>query len=204
MMTNLENTRSRQREPAHGRAHMAVRGRLHIAGVLIALMMTVALLPLMHDAYADSSTPGALEQEVQDLRREVLALNRDLFMLEEELLFPASTQVSVFVSMDVGEFFALDAVTLRLNGRAVAHHVYTNREVQALIKGGVQRLYLGNLRAGEHELIAVFTGLGPRDREYRRAATLRFEKGLDAKFVELSISDRASRLQPEFVIREWE
>jgi hypothetical protein len=82
--------------------------------------------------------------------------------------------------------------------------VYSEREIDALIKGGVQRLYLGNLRAGEHELVAVFTGLGPRDREYRRAATLRFEKGLDAKFVELSISDRASRLQPEFVIREWE
>jgi hypothetical protein len=46
-----------------------------------------------------------LDQDVQTLKKEVLDLNRDLFLLEEELLFPANSQVAFFISMDVGEYF---------------------------------------------------------------------------------------------------
>jgi len=145
-----------------------------------------------------------LDQEVQGLKDEVLDLNRELFMLEEELLFPANTQVAVFVSMDVGEFFALDSVQLTLDGKPVSKYLYTEREAGALYRGGVHRLYLGNLKAGDHELVAIFTGEGPHERDYRRGATLNFSKGIGAKFVELAISDRASKQQPEFMVREWE
>ena len=146
----------------------------------------------------------ALDQDVQGLKDEVLDLNRELFMLEEELLFPANTQVAVFVSMDVGEYFALDSVQLTLDGKPVSKYLYTERESTALLRGGVHRLYLGNLKAGEHELVAIFTGQGPHERDYRRGATLKFDKGIGAKFVELAISDRASKQQPEFMVREWE
>ncbi len=147
---------------------------------------------------------AAIDRDVESLKQEVLALNRDLFLLEEELLFPANTQVAVFVSMDVGEFFALDAVSLRLNGREVANYLYTEREVEALLRGGVHRLYMGNVRSGDHELVAVFTGIGPHGREYRRGAELTFSKGIGPKYVELRISDVERRLQPEFVVRKWE
>ncbi|HEY8539821.1 MAG TPA: hypothetical protein VIL28_13210 [Steroidobacteraceae bacterium] len=146
----------------------------------------------------------SLDQEVQALKKEVLDLNRELFVLEEELLFPANTQVAIFVSMDVGEFFALDSVTIRLDNKEVANYLYTPREAEALLKGGVHRVYIGNLRAGEHELIAIFTGQGPNARDYRRGATVKLEKGVGAKYVELKISDRASRAQPEFVVKQWE
>jgi hypothetical protein len=76
--------------------------------------------------------------------------------------------------------------------------------VQALREGGVQRLYVGNLRAGEHELVAFFNGKGPHDRDYRRGATHNFEKGLGTKYVELRIEDRQSNQQPEFAVKEWE
>lgn len=145
-----------------------------------------------------------LDEDVQDLKKQVLDLNRDLFLLEEELLFPANTQVAIFVSMDVGEFFGLDSVELKLDGKDVTNYLYTAREVDALIQGGVQRLYVGNLKAGEHELVAVFTGEGPHTRDYRRGASLKFEKGIGPKYIELTISDRESRLQPEFVVKEWE
>ncbi len=147
---------------------------------------------------------STIDRDVEALKQEVLALNRDLFLLEEELLFPANTQVAVFVSMDVGEFFALDAVSLRLNGREVANYLYTEREVEALLRGGVHRLYMGNVRAGEHELVAVFTGIGPHGREYRRGAELSIAKGIGPKYVELRISDVERRLQPEFIVRKWE
>jgi hypothetical protein len=147
---------------------------------------------------------SALDAEVQALRREVVDLNRDLFMLEEDLLFPASTQVAVFVSMDVGTFFALDSVQLKVDDKEVANYLYTDREQKALVRGGVQRLWLGNLKAGEHEVTAFFTGQGPHQRDYKRGTTLKVEKGVGAKYVELKISDRLTKLQPEFVVRVWE
>jgi hypothetical protein len=145
-----------------------------------------------------------LDQDVQGLKKEVLDLNRELFVLEEELLFPANTQVAVFISMDVGEFFALDSVTIKIDNNEVANYLYTEREVQALLRGGVHRVYLGNLKTGEHEVLALFTGQGPNARDYRRGATIKLEKGVGAKYLELKISDRAAKAQPDFVIKEWE
>ena len=146
----------------------------------------------------------SLDENVQDLKKEVLDLNRDLFLLEEELLFPANSQVAFFISMDVGEYFDLDSISLKIDGKEVSNYLYTQREVDALIRGGVHRLHLGNLKVGDHELIAVFTGKGPHARNYRRGATLTLNKGIGAKYVELQITDRVRKQQPEFEIREWE
>ena len=146
----------------------------------------------------------SLDADIQDMKQLLLELNRDLFLLEEELLFPANTQVAVFVSMDVGDFFDLDSVQIKLDNKDVSNYLYTEREVGALIRGGVHQIFLGNLRAGEHELVAIFTGAGPHSRDYRRGATLTFEKGIGPKYIELTISDRQQALQPEFVVREWE
>jgi hypothetical protein len=176
-----------------------------IACVLCALFSLPGFAQeLSSDASSNAEDFKSLDQEVQSLKKEVLDLNRELFVLEEELLFPANTQVAVFVSMDVGEFFALDSVTLKLDNKEVANYLYTEREAQALLKGGVHRVYIGNLKAGEHELIALFTGQGPNVRDYRRGATIKLEKGVGAKYIELKISDRASKAQPEFVVKEWE
>ena len=146
----------------------------------------------------------SLDKDVQDLKKEVLDLNRDLFLLEEELLFPANSQVAFFVSMDVGEYFELDSVQLKINGKEVANYLYTEREAGSLVRGGVHRLHMANLKTGDHELIAIFTGSGPHTRDYRRGATLNFSKGIGAKYVELEITDRVPKQQPEFVIKEWE
>jgi hypothetical protein len=145
-----------------------------------------------------------LDQEVQSLKKDVVDLNRDLFVLEEELLFPANTQVAVFLSMDVGDFFALDSVELKIDQKEVINYLYTPREVEALLRGGVHRLYLGNLKVGKHELVAFFSGKGPNDRDYKRGASLSFEKGIGAKYLELKINDRQRKQQPEFEIKDWE
>jgi hypothetical protein len=146
----------------------------------------------------------ALDETVQDLKKDVVDLNRELFMLEEELLFPANTQVAVFVSMDIGEFFALDSLTLKIDNKEVANYLYTPREAEALLRGGVHRVYLGNLKVGEHQLVAFFNGKGPHERDYKRGANLKFEKGVGAKYLELKITDRQRRGQPEFAIKDWE
>jgi hypothetical protein len=160
--------------------------------------------PAAAAAPADAAGTRALDQQIQDLKKDVIDLNRDLFVLEEELLFPANTQVAVFVSMDVGDFFALDSISLKIDNREVGNYLYTPREVGALIKSSVQRLYVGNLKAGGHELVALFNGKGPNDRYYRRGANLKFEKGVGAKYLELKITDHARAQQPEFEIKDWE
>jgi hypothetical protein len=153
---------------------------------------------------ASSGEFKTLDQEVQGVKKDVIDLNKDLFVLEEELLFPANTQVAVYVSMDVGTFFALDSVTVKIDNKEVKNYLYTAREADALLKGGVQQIYLGNLKVGKHELVAFFTGKGPVERGYRRGATVNFDKGVGAKYLELKITDKVVKHQPEFQIKDWE
>jgi len=155
-------------------------------------------------AAAPAAPAAGLDARIQDLKGEVIRLNRDLLVLEEELLFPAGTQLAVFLSMDVGKLFALDSVQLKLDDKVVANYLYTPREIEALHRGGVQRLYLGNLRAGEHSLVAFFTGKGPHERDYKRGATLKIDKGTDPKYIELQIKDSLGKLQPEFDVKVWQ
>lgn len=162
---------------------------------------TDAAAPAADAAGADFKS---LDGEVQGLKKEVLDLNRDLFLLEEELLFPANTQVAVFLSMDVGTFFELDSVQIKLDDKEVTNYLYTEREVEALNRGGVHRIHLGNLKVGKHELVAFFTGKGPHERDYKRGATLKIDKGTDAKYIELQIRDAMGRLQPEFDVKVWQ
>jgi hypothetical protein len=153
---------------------------------------------------ASAPLAATLDGRIQDVKSDVIKLNRDLLVLEEELLFPANTQVALFVSMDVGKLFELDSVQVKLDDKVVAAYLYTPLEVQALHRGGVQRVWLGNLRTGEHELVAFFTGKGPHDRDYKRGATVKFEKGTEAKYIELKIQDSMGKLQPEFDVKLWQ
>ena len=150
------------------------------------------------------NSAAPLSEKVEDLKKAAMELNRDLIILEEELLFPASTQVVVFLSMDVGEFFKLDSVKVSINDKVVASHLYTKRQNHALFKGGIQRLYMGNLKNGEHEVTAIFTGMGPDNREYKRGATTIVDKEDDTKMIELMIRDSTKNMQPEFEFKEWE
>ena len=155
-------------------------------------------------AAAPSPAAAGLDERVQQAKSDVIKLNRDLLVLEEELLFPASTQVALFVSMDVGKLFELDSVQIKLDDKLVSNHLYTPLEVEALHRGGVQRLYLGNLKSGTHEIVAFFTGKGPHERDYKRGATIKFDKGTGAGYVELRIKDSLGKLQPEFDVKVWQ
>ena len=160
-----------------------------------------------NDAAAlDDGSPeeGSLDANIEALKKEVLSLNRDLFILEEDLLFPSNTQFSIFLSMDAGALFSLDSVQLKVDDKNIANHLYTERELAALKRGGVQRLYIGNLPSGEHEIVAIFTGIGPKGRDYRRGATIVIEKTTEPQFIEFMIADDTGKEQPQFDVRVWE
>ncbi|MFN3714854.1 MAG: hypothetical protein ACK4SX_14455 [Alcanivoracaceae bacterium] len=151
-----------------------------------------------------SVAANELDSDLAQFRKDVLDINRRLLLLEEELLFPADTQVAVFVSLDVGRYFSPDAITLKLNGKTIDGHLYTEREVQALRNGAIQKLHTTNVRNGRHTLTAFVTGEGPGGREYRRAVSLDFDKGNGRQFIQLRMEDDAVAQQPVFVFRSWQ
>ncbi len=143
-------------------------------------------------------------KDIESLKNEVIELNRDLYILEEDLLFSANTQVSVFLSLNADKFFNLDSVQLKLDNKIVSNYLYTEREVKALKKGGVQRIYIGNLTSGEHELTAFFIGKGRNNRDYKRGTSKTFKKSDYAKYIELKIFGNISKQQPDFQVKVWE
>jgi len=152
----------------------------------------------------DGSEEASLDTDIEALKKEVLSLNRDLFILEEDLLFPSNTQFSVFLSMNAGALFSLDSIQLKIDDKNIANHLYTERELAALKRGGVQRLYIGNLPSGEHEIIIIFTGVGPKGRDYRLGESVVIEKTTEPQFVEFMIADDTGKEQPQFDVRVWE
>ncbi|MDJ0776617.1 MAG: AraC family transcriptional regulator [Gammaproteobacteria bacterium] len=152
----------------------------------------------------EDEAEDSLDASIEALKKEVLSLNRDLFILEEDLLFPANTQFSVFLSMNAGALFQLDSIQLKIDDKNIANHLYTERELAALKRGGVQRLYIGNLPTGEHEVVAIFTGIGPKGRDYRRGQTITIEKTTEPQFIEFIIEDDSGKEQPQFDVRIWE
>ena len=153
-------------------------------------------------APTESVQKPAVTPEVENLKASVLNLNRDLLIVEEELLYPASNQVAIYLSMDLGQFFNLDAVKLEIDNKLVASELYTDKQINALFRGGVQRLYIGNLKTGEHEISAYFTGRGPQQ-DYKRGAKLVVNKTQAPLVLELKIMDSTAQLQPTFDIKEW-
>lgn len=178
---------------------LAFRRVLYLLGALL-------LLPVhaLAQENSDASADGSVALSVEELKKKVIRLNRDLFILEEDLLFPASTQFAVFLSLDTGEFLKLDAVKLKLDDDTVASHLYTERQLKALQRGGMQRLHIGNLKTGSHQVTVFVEGIGPDNRAYKQAATLEFEKGTGTAALEVLIRDRSSDYQPEVAIVEWE
>lgn len=184
-----------------------IAGQTLITRRVLCFLCVLMFMPVSvsaQDTGNESSEEGSVALSVEELKKKVIRLNRDLFILEEDLLFPASTQFAVFLSLDTGEFLKLDAVKLKLNDDTVASHLYTDRQLKALQRGGMQRLHIGNLKTGSHEVTVFVEGMGPDNRAYKQAATLQFEKDTSTAALEVRIRDRSSNYQPEVAIVEWE
>ena len=167
------------------------------------LMLALSGWLVMASALLKAESNEAITADVESLKASVLTLNRDLLILEEELLYPASSQVAVYVSMDLGNYFNLDAIKLEVDNKLVASELYTDKQTNALFRGGVQRLLIGNLKTGEHEISAFFTGRGPH-KDYKRGAKITLNKTQEPLVLELKIIDSEALQQPVFSIKEWQ
>lgn len=142
-----------------------------------------------------------LDEQVQDIKKDVIDLTADLSRLEEKLLFPSNTQVSLFISIPVGDEFRLDTVQVKLDNTIVAHHLYNFRELEALQKGGVQKIYVGNIKTGDHELVVSFVGKAAAGGELQRSASYKLNKDVGPKFVEIKIAGSTADSGIEF--KDW-
>lgn len=138
----------------------------------------------------------SLDERMKSLNKDLLDLQQDLMRLQDDLLSPATTKVNVFFSLDNKDSAALDSVKLQLDNRPVTNYLYSAREIDALRRGGVQRLYDGNLAVGPHKLTVTVIA---KDGEH--SFTSDFEKDLTAKYLEIKLNT-ADKERP-MVIKEY-
>ena len=144
------------------------------------------------------------DSKLGSLKETVLTLSRELAQLENQLLFPGNTQISVFLSFPSKSNLDLQSVELKIDDTVVSSHIYSAREVDALQRGGVHRLFLGNLSEGTHELSASVIGRDELGQDYHRNTTLSFKKDTPPKFIELSVVEVVQDQQPDFIVKEWQ
>lgn len=130
----------------------------------------------------------SLDEQVQEIKSDVLGIAKDLSLLEEKLLYPSNTQLAIFVSIASGETFRLDAVQLQIDGELAAHYIYSFKELEALQHGGVQRVYTGNVRTGSHDLTVSVNGKLQSGRDFTSTRSFAFSKGIDPKLLGLKLA----------------
>ena len=166
------------------------------------ILITCLLSASVHAAEVTKEQIKGLDEQVQDIKKDVLELTSELSRLEEKLLFPSNTQVSFFVSLVGDKDFILDSVQIKLDNKIVAQHLYTYKELEALRAGGVQRVYTGNIKTGDHDLVASFIGRAKSGNEYQRSENFTVTKAVGPKFVEIQVTgDNASDQTVSF--KDW-
>ena len=160
-----------------------------MVNLLFLIIFSLSLLPVtVQAAEVTREQIKGLDEQVQDIKKDVLELTSELTLLEEKLLFPSNTQVSLFVSLVGEKDFVLDSVQIKLDNKVVAQHLYTYKEIEALRAGGVQRIYTGNIKTGDHNLVASFIGRANSGNEYQRSENYTVTKAVGPKFVEIQIT----------------
>lgn len=141
---------------------------------------------------SDQQQMRGLDEQVQEIKSEILSISQELSRLEEKLLYPSGTEVVVFVALAAGDRMRLDSVRLGIDGQPATHYLYSAKELEALRKGGVQRLYVGNVASGEHELEVVVDGKLEDGADFSRTERFGFRKEAKPELLELTLSAPAS------------
>lgn len=153
------------------------------------LLLLLACIPLASGQAQDLSGQElrSLDGQVQEIKSDVLSIASELGNLEERLLYPSNTQVALFVALDQGDDFRLDAVKVEIDGQLATHHIYSYKELEALQKGGVQRIYTGNFPTGEHQLNVTVMGKLKSGKDLSESDSFVFAKGVEPKAIGITL-----------------
>lgn len=156
----------------------------------VAFLLAAACVPAWaQDGYREQMK--GLDEQVQEVKSDVLSISAELSQLEEKLLYPSDTHFAIFVQLAKGDTLRLDSVDVRVDGQPAAHYIYSFKELEALQKGGVQRLHTGNVASGQHQLEVAVTGKLANGEEYSRSQTVSFTKDIKPKLLGLTVSSDA-------------
>lgn len=172
---------------------------MRFGSMMTTLLITALVAAVTPAALAETISREqlkGLDEQVQEIKSDVLAIAAELNQLEERLLFPSNTQVALFVSVPRGAKFRLDAVRIQLDGKAVAHHIYSFKELEALQKGGVQRIYTGNVRSGDHDLQVEAAGKSGGS-HFSLKEQFTVTKKVGPRIVEISLTDSRIAVKDE-------
>ena len=151
---------------------------------------------------SDQRQMRGLDEQIQEIKSDALRMSAELSQLEEKLLYPSGTQVAIFVELAKGDTMRLDAVRLQIDGQLVAHYIYSAKELQALRKGGVQRIYVGNVATGDHKLDVVVDGKLADGADFSRTGQFTFRKEVKPKMVGLTLAGPRSGNTP-IALGDW-
>lgn len=144
--------------------------------------------PSQEEISSDQRQMRGLDEQIQEIKSDALRMSAELSQLEEKLLYPSGTQVAIFVELAKGDTLRLDAVRLQIDGQLVAHYIYSAKELQALRKGGVQRIYVGNVTTGDHKLDVLVDGKLEGGADFSRTGQFTFRKDVKPKLVGLTLA----------------
>jgi len=150
----------------------------------------------------DQEQMRGLDEQVQEVKSDVLSISQELSRLEEKLLYPSGTQVAIFIALAKGDQMRLDSVRLQIDGQLVTQHIYSAKELGALRKGGVQRIYVGNVSTGDHQLEVLVDGKLDDGKDFSRTEHLTFRKEVKPKLVGLTLSGQSSG-NPSVALGDW-
>lgn len=145
----------------------------------------------------------AIVQEAEQLKQDIISINQELYGFQEALLYPSNTQLAIFLSYSDNSAFVLDSIEILLDDQLVSSALYSDAEISALKKGGIQRVFLGSLSDGKHKLSLQFNGQGQNDRYFRRKKILSFVKEDKARYIQLIVSDESATGEPVFKVKQW-
>jgi len=167
------------------------------------VLLLALLLPVSINAEEITTEQiKGLDEQVQEIKEDVIGIATELSRLEEKLLYPSNTHVAFFVSLAEQDKTVINGIKLMLDNQVVAKHLYTFRELEALRKGGVQRLYTGNIRTGGHNLEVTITGKSAAGEKFRHSVSYEVKKEVGPKIVEVRL-DSPARGKQGIGFKDW-
>jgi hypothetical protein len=167
-----------------------------------ATAVCLASAPVWAQQPTDQQQMRGLDEQVQETKSDVLNIAQELNRLEEKLLYPSGTEVAIFIAVSKGDTMRLDAVRLQIDGHLVAHHIYSAKELEALRKGGVQRLYVGNIATGDHQVEVLVDGKLESGTDFNRTDKFTVRKDVKPKLVGFTLAGPGSSSAP-IALGEW-
>jgi hypothetical protein len=137
-------------------------------------------------ALAEVGEVPSVNSKIQKLKKRAEQLHKDLATLEADLLYPASSQMAVYVSI-THPSFDLDSLKMTINGEEATSYLYSDEQVSAFSQGGVQQLYLDNVAPGYFEIEISINGTNDESSPTNFLISERFHKDDTALALELII-----------------